>query len=277
MRTPPHEPQPPAEPAAPPGAGAAGAQPAPAPAAAPPPTLRQRLSRYHRHTRGAFTGFLMGFPLALAYYACVLGGIEPDARDAFISFQISVVGETAYALIQAGLALVFLVLVLVLQRKHRFEARYFVPLVFESLVYGALAVAAVTAALHAFDLEPLFPPPDNRWFALASALGEATNEETFFRWVALEVLVWLLHRRAQLRRLVALPIALAFATLVYALVLTFGIQAPSPEWSVLARFATLLVAGTFFGILYLARGYTVAAYTHVFYAVFWLGIHPVLV
>ncbi|MCA9668308.1 MAG: hypothetical protein KC503_22100 [Myxococcales bacterium] len=237
-----------------------------------PNSLRARLRAYHEHTRGAFTGFLMGFPLALTYTLCVVfGPLEPAQRDFFVRLQIQLVGETAYAAVQVSLAVTFLVLIIVLQRRGRFQARYFGPLVVESLFYAALAGLVVWAVMAVFNVRPLYPTPKVS-FALVSALGEAINEETFFRWVLLEALRFVLIRLCQLRRGLALALTLALGTAIYALVGTF--LSPVATAATPLRFATLTLAGLLFGSLYLLRGYTVSAYTHLFYATFWIGVAP---
>lgn len=240
-----------------------------------PNSVRARLRAYHEHTRGAFTGFLMGFPLALAYCLClVFGSAEAAQRDFFIKLQIDLVGESVYAAIQVGLALTFLVLVIVLQRRGRFQARYFGPLVVESLIYAALAGLLVWAVMAIFHVRPLYPTP-RAGFALVSALGEAINEETFFRWILLESLWFVLYRWCHVSRGLALTITLALGTLIYALVGT--LLSPVATVATPLRFATLCLAGLLFGALYLARGYTVSAYTHLFYATFWIGVAPYVV
>lgn len=255
----------------PPGAPPGGAS-SPAPSG-----WRARLLDYHRHTRGAFSGFLMGAPLTLTYALCILlGPLAVEKRDFLIRLLISLTGERVYTGLQIGLAAAFLGLAFVLHRKGKFRPAYLGPLVVEAMVYAALASAAVWFGLRALDLRPAFPPPDEDSFAfVVSALGEAINEETLFRWILLEALLLLGVRVGQLRPLTARGVGLLAGAAIYAAVGIFAAPLATSEAASLAGpLVRLGLAGLVFGCLYYARGYPVCAYTHVFYASFWRGVVP---
>jgi hypothetical protein len=243
-----------------------------------PSDLRARLSAYHVHTKGAFTGFLMGVPLTLAYaLALVFGPLTAEKRDFLIRLQIDLVGETPYKAIQLGLAGAFIVLTLILHRKGRFEPSYFGPLVVESMLYAALASVLVWFALEGLHLKPAFVQPQPGLEPIVSALGEAVNEETLFRWIQLELLYLFAHRVGTLRPWIARSLAVLVGAGVFAAVGTFAAPLVSNDMvGVAGRLFTLAVAGLFFGALYFLRGYPACAYTHVFYATFWGGIRRYL-
>lgn len=253
-------------------------QAASAPPTAAPASLRAKLREYHLHTRGAFTGFLMGVPLTLGYaLSIVFGPLSADKRDFFIRLQIDLVGERIYQGIQIALAGAFVVLTLVLARKGRFRPRYFAPLVIEAMLYAVAASALVWLALKGLQLRPAFAPPVAGLAPVVSALGEAVNQETFFRWILLELLYLFAHRVGKLKPWLAGLLVVLVGTGIYAAVGTFAITLPTNDpVSLAGRFFTLAVAGLFFGALYFARGYPACAYTHVFYATFWLGVVPYL-
>lgn len=260
-------PAPPVSPGAP-----GGAAPPPAPL-----TLRARLADYHRHTRGAFSGFLMGAPLALSYALCILlGPLAVEKRDFFIRLLISLFGERVYTGIQIGLAVAFLVLTVVLHRKGKFKPAYLGPLVVEAMVYAALASAAVWFGLRALELRPAFPSPETDSFAfVVSALGEAVNEETFFRWLLLEGLLVLCVRGGGFGPLQARVLGVVAGAAIYTTVGIFASPLATSELASLAGPALRLgLVGLVFGCLYYARGYPVCAYTHVFFVSFWRGVVP---
>lgn len=242
-----------------------------------PLTRWQQLKDYHRHTRGALSGFLMGAPLALIYALCLLfGPVTAEKRDFFIRQLIDLFGERIYTAIQIGLALSFLLLVFLLHRRGRFRIAYFGPLVVEAMIYATLVSAAVWFGLRALQLKPVFPPPERESFSfVVSALGEAINEETFFRWVLLEALYLLTHRVGELRPLPARGVGIVVGAVIYAGVGVFAVPLATNQAASLAGpFVTLALAGAVFGFLYYARGYPACAYTHVFYTSFWGGVVP---
>ena len=240
------------------------------------PSCLASLKDYHQQTRGALTGFLMGLPLTIGYaLAVTLSPISADARDFLIRLQIELFGEGAFKGIQLAVVATFVVAVVVLWRRGRFHPGYFGPLVVEAMVYAALAVILVHLASVLWHLKPPFAPLKPGYEPVVSALGEAVNEETLFRWVLLELLLWLLAKFAQLPAWLSRVLAVLVSATVYAAVGIFWTPLPSNDLVPLAaRAFTLGVAGLFFGTLYLVRGYPACAYTHVFYATFWSGVAP---
>jgi hypothetical protein len=247
-------------------------QTAPLPPTVAPPGFRA----YHEHTRGSWTGFLMGVPLTFTYaLAIVFGPLSAEKRDFFIRLQISLLGENIYKGLQIGLAVTFIVLVFALARRGRFRPAYFGPLVVESMGYAAFASLVVWIALTGFNLQPAFPKADEGIAPVVSALGEAINQETFFRWILLEALFALAHRVGTLPAWASRALAVIVGTGVYASVGTFLLPLTTNDpVSLAGRFFTLAVSGLFFCVLYFFRGYTACAYTHVFYSTFWRGIKP---
>jgi hypothetical protein len=237
---------------------------------------RGRLAQYHHHTRGAWSGFLMGCPLALIYTLCILfGPVTSEPQDFFIRLLISLFGARTFTLIQVGLTLSFLVLVFTLHRRGRFRVAYFGPLVVESMVYAAVISACVWFGMQALGLKPVFPPSPSGRTALVSALGEAVNQETFFRWILLEVLFLLTHRAGKLKPLQAKIFSVFFGALIYASICMAAID---QGWCGLGALVgpalTTGLAGLVYGVLYFLRGYPVCAYTHVFVATFFSGVAP---
>jgi hypothetical protein len=232
------------------------------------PSTRERLRRYLRHTRGGFTGFLMGAPLALGYVLCVLFGPPLDAheRDFFINLQMELLGPRPYMFVQIGLAVGLLGLVLVLERRRRFDPRLFAPLVVEAMFHATVLSCAVWFGLRALHLQPAYAPASGALEPIVSALGEAVNEETVFRWLLLEALLIVLLRVCRFRRGTGLVLAVLVAALIYAAAGTAIMRDQG--------FVTLGLSGAFYSLLYCLRGYPACAYTHAFYATYWHGVLP---
>jgi len=144
------------------------------------------------------------------------------------------------------------------------------------MIYATALSAALWFGMQALGLKPAFPPPEADSFAfVVSALGEAINEETFFRWILLEALLFLGLRVERRRPLAARGIGVFVGTAVYVVVGVFAVPLATNEVQSLAGPAvTLGLTGLIFGCLYYARGYPACAYTHVFYTSFWGGVVP---
>jgi hypothetical protein len=236
---------------------------------------RGRLRSYLHHTAGPLTGFLMGFPLALIYaVGSALRG--PRAAGDFLTeLQFDVLGATGYLLLQSGLVVAFLVVILVLQRKRRFEWRYFGPLIAESTLYAFLVGALLYALEAALGIQPHHSIHPTREAALLAAVGEAVNEETFFRWILLPALLWLLGKVGLARPWARGLAGLALGSLIYAIIAYFT-GSGMGDTRTAQGFLTFLTVGVVFNGLFLLRGYTVVAYTHLLYAIYWAFATPLL-
>ncbi len=100
------------------------------------------------------------------------------------------------------------------------------------------------------------------------AIGAGVYEEFLFRLVFLSVMVLLfvdlLHLRKDVMTVVAILLAgVLFAACHFPVAHWFGGQ--SPQWG---RFAFLVLAGAWWGVLFVWRGYAVAACSHVFWDFF---------
>lgn len=237
--------------------------------------LQGRWRSYLHHTAGPLTGFLMGLPLALIY--AVGSAIRgPQAAGDFLTrLQFQVLGSTGYLALQVGLVVAFLVVVLVLQRKRRFEWRYFGPLLVESTVYAVVVIAALYALEQALGIPPHRSIHPTRGAALLAAVGEAVNEETFFRWLLVPALLWGLRRLGMKGAWSRGATALVVGAVIYATVAYFT-GSGMGDTRTPQGFVTFLAVGVLFNGLFLLRGYTVAAYTHLLYAIYWAFATPLL-
>jgi hypothetical protein len=234
-----------------------------------------RLRSYLHHTAGPLTGFLMGFPLSLIYTVGMAIRGPTDAGDFFTKLQFDVLGGGGYLAVQAGLALTFLICIWAMQRKGRFEWRYFGPLLVESTVYAAIVILIMHFVEGLLGLEPHHTIHPTREAAVLAAFGEAVNEETFFRWLMVPGVLYLLKKigvRGEISRGAA---GLAVATVIYALIGYFT-GSGMGETRTGAGFLTFLVVGFVFNGLFLLRGYTIVAYTHLLYAIYWAFTAPLV-
>jgi hypothetical protein len=227
-----------------------------------------RLRSYLHHSAGPLTGFLMGFPLALIYtLGTAIRG--PEAAGDFLTrLQFQVLGGTGYLLLQVGLVVAFLIVILLLQRRRRFDWRYFGPLIAEATVYAVIVVLVMYFFEQALGLEPHQSIHPTREAALLAAVGEAVNEETFFRWLMMPGILWLLRKLGMEGIWLRGVVGLVAGSLLYAIVAYFT-GSGMGDTQTAKGFFTFLLIGILFNGLFLLRGYTVVAYTHLLYAIYW--------
>ncbi|MGH7518532.1 MAG: CPBP family glutamic-type intramembrane protease [Gemmatimonadales bacterium] len=142
----------------------------------------------------------------------------------------------------------------------------------ESLVYASV-LGLVTATLTSLLLGGALPFAVGQFAGLGLAsqvmisLGAGLYEELLFRVVLVGTLAWLA------RRLLGNAVAAgAVATLVGALVFSaFHYLGPYGDRLDLGSFAFRAVAGVLFSVLYLLRGFGIAAWTHALYDLMLVG------
>jgi membrane protease YdiL (CAAX protease family) len=178
-----------------------------------------------------------------------------------------------YIALNGALFLLFIVVVLLLRRQHRFDAALVAPLLIESGLYaltmGTLICFVMVDLLH---IDPRLALPPLRAGApspgvLASviiAIGAGVHEELVFRVGLFGGLDLLCGRVMGLSRLWSIAIALVVsATLFSAAHHVIG-----GEPFRVGAFVYRLLCGVFFAGLYQLRGLSVAVYTHTLYDVY---------
>ncbi len=238
-------------------------------------TPQGRFASYLHHTSGPLTGFLMGFPLTLIYSVGTAWRGPKDAGDFFTKLQFEWLGELGYLALQLSLVGVFALAIFILQKRGRFEWRYFGPLIAESTVYAFIVIAIMWSVERYLGLHPHHSLHPTRQAALLAAVGEAVNEETFFRWLMVPAVLWLLRKLGMENRYARGFLGALAASLLYAGI-AFAIGTGMGDTRSFAGFVTLCVIGFLFTGLFVLRGYTVSAYTHLLYAIYWAFTTPLL-
>src|SRR3954465_6336198 len=138
------------------------------------------------------TSLLLVFPLFVVYQIGVLSmPATYNGADLITSQMLRLLHGNAgtYLLVNVGLAIGFLILVLVLRRKNTFDPRLFIPVLFESAIYaltmGSLICFVMIDLLHidpklaiACSATPAQASPGAK---LVLSLGAGVHEELLFR------------------------------------------------------------------------------------------------
>ena len=142
-----------------------------------------------------------------------------------------------------------------------------VPLMWIESVLAAVPVMLVGVVLQGFSASILqeggdAAPADPGVFELASmAVGAGLYEELVFRWILISVVHTLLVDLLKVAEKVAVPVAIAVSSLLF-------MWAHGPEGAAAHLF--YLAAGGWFSVLYLWRGFGIAAGAHIAYDLAWV-------
>lgn len=245
---------------------------------------------YHRASRTATYSFLAALPLILMYEVLIVVVNESALAQVRVGAEVwlkqllAVVGSTGLAAVGA-LVLIAGLVVFWVEREQRIplRARYFVWMILESALYGVLVAIMVSGIVGAI----LSVAPAFSWQAalgssgpMAAALGQAAGsmdlglklalsigagvyEELLFRVMLVGGLFWL-FRRSIPRRALAYSLAALIGALIFSWVHYIGVYG---DVFTLGSFLFRFVFGLVLNVLFLLRGFGIAAWTHALYDV----------
>lgn len=231
-----------------------------------PPT---GLRAYHYYTRSATYGVLSALPLFLLYEAMIVAVNTGTRAPVRVGAEVWLKDLLAMTGARGGLLLVLIAglsaaVAFVLDRDRTIPVRgqYFVGIVLESTVYAivvALLVSNLVSALFA-----VAPPPDgDLWTQLALSIGAGLYEELLFRVLLVGGLALLFRpffEEATAGYLLAALVGAALFSLVHYL-------GPLGDPFELPSFTFRFAFGLALNVLFLWRGFAVAAWTHALYDV----------
>ena len=238
-----------------------------------PVASRATWKAYHTVTRTATYGFLMALPL-LALYEVLLLGASPEP-----GLQVRVGAEVwmrqwLAMLGVAGRHVLTLVVVLIgigvylYERRARIpiRPRYFGWMLAESIVYAwgtAILVSGLVGALLLAAGAESAIAGSGLGTRLALSIGAGVHEELLFR-VLLVGGLYAVLRRVLARRRAAYAVAAVAGALVFSAVHYIG---PLGDVFTLASFTFRFLFGLMLNLLFLWRGFGIAAWTHALYNV----------
>lgn len=221
------------------------------------------------------TSLLLVFPLFVVYQIGVLSMPSTyNGADLVTSQMLHLLHGNArtYFLINVGLALGFLILVLVLRRKNTFDPRLFLPVLLESAIYaltmGSLICFVMIDFLH---IDPKLaiacatgPEQASPAAKLVLSLGAGVHEEILFRLIMVGGGVWLLERGLGLRRWIAIVLAFAISSVLF----SAAHHVIGGEPFRVGAFTYRVLCGLVFATIFQTRGFAVAVYTHALYDIY---------
>lgn len=227
------------------------------------------LRAYHHVTQSATYGVLSALPLFVLYEAMIVAVNMGARRPVRVGAEVWLKDLLAMTGARGGL-LLFLIAAIagatayLLDRNRRIplRGRYFVGIVAESVVYAigvAILVSNLVTALFA-----MIPPPEgDLWTQLALSIGAGLYEELFFRVLLVGGLA-LVFRPFFEDMHTAYLLAAILGAAVFSLAHYVG---PMGDVLELPSFTFRFAFGLALNVVFLWRGFGVAAWTHALYDV----------
>lgn len=200
-------------------------------------------------------------PLFLAYEVGVLFAGNVNGADVVTRAVYGALGRQTYLLVNAAIAVAFLVWLRRTQRWGTLRADVVVPLVLEAAIYALTLGALVTFVLDRVLGLGLTAG------SIVNALGAGVHEELVFRLAVMGGLVAMLQR-VVIQRWLVVVLALAVSSALFSLAHHAG---PHGEPFTTHAFAFRCLAGAVFGLVFWFRSLAHAVYAHALYdiLVYW--------
>ena len=219
--------------------------------------------------KNLLTSLVLVFPLFLVYQVGVLFTLPvlngADFLTVFLFHNLGL-SKGAYLAYTAAVAVAFVIAVVVLRRKQRFDPRLIVPVFVESAIYaltmGSLIVFVMTRVLHVSPRLAGGIADQGLATRFVMSLGAGVWEETIFRLGIMTGVAVLLERVLGLGRWVAVVVALLVSSVLFSAMHHIP---PYGDPLHLGVFLFRVLAGCFFGLVYWFRGFAVVVYTHALY------------
>ncbi|MCC5913082.1 MAG: CPBP family intramembrane metalloprotease [Balneolaceae bacterium] len=229
-----------------------------------------KLSGYFNQTNGILYSYLFCLPLLLLYELLILIS-QPDTsylvrisvdvwmKSFFSFFGLNPVSATLYAAAAIGAIIVF-------RKRHQLKnvkGRYFGYMLGESVVYAILISMSIGLFLGSFlniaadsGLAGL-----SRLQLIALSLGAGLYEELFFRVILVSLLIYFFSKIFRAKN-TAYVVSAVIAALIFSYVHYVGDFA---DTFTLSSFLFRFLFGLALNVIYVVRGFGMAAWTHATY------------
>lgn len=228
---------------------------------------------YHHTTRTATYGFLSALPLWMFYEVMITfvnRGQIAQVRigaEVWLKELLALVGGAQFLIVGLVVLLIGIGIFFYERKQHiPLRGRYFLGIVGESAVYAVMVAVLVSGLVGMiFARIPVMTAaePSGLWSQLALSIGAGVYEELVFR-VLLVGGLYLLLRHTMRQKGGAYPVAAILGAAVFSFVHYLG---PFGDVLTLVSFTFRFVFGLALNVLFLWRGFGVAAWTHALYDV----------
>lgn len=223
---------------------------------------------YARDTRSNTYGFLAALPLFVAYELFLIWMQPADGRMIRVGAEIWTKEVLWMIGINGQLAIGFVVILIgavILWRDRRknvtVRGSYILGLIAESACYAVFFALLISSFVGlVFTVAP--PVAADRITLIGLSIGAGLYEELFFRVILVSGLFFVVRGLSDMRRSRSYAVAAIVGALLFSLVHYIG---PLGDVFSLSTFVFRFLFGLALNVLYVIRGFAVAAWTHALY------------
>jgi hypothetical protein len=228
-------------------------------------SVLQLAARVRRGKPDPLTSVVLTLPVFLIYHIGILWSDKRNGADwvSDLTLQLLHSSVSSYVIVTCAIAALLAGAVFVLRKTGKVRPTALLPVVLEGATWAVLMLVSIGWAIQrivpALSKAALGLGPFEK---IVMAAGAGFHEEVMFR------VVMLSGGALALRSLLSMPPVRAWLAAAVVSSLTFAFVhhlGPNGESITLAAFAFRTLAGLYLALLYGARGFAVAVYTHALY------------
>lgn len=233
--------------------------------------------RYFRVSRSLAASLLFVLPLLAVYELGILADV--NAAAVWVKTPISwlrrhpiqILGANSTLIVNSVAMAVILVAVWRLGRRGALHAGTFLAMLMESIAYALLlGPLALLPLIGRWQFAGVPLHMHHFWAKLVTSCGAGLYEEFLFRLVLLGAVFFMTKELGRLKAVTAGAVALVASAVIFS-VAHFLSPAENPDFS---AFMYRLMAGIVLGLIFLTRGFGIAAWTHALYDIYVLCLVP---
>jgi len=241
--------------------------------------MKDSTARYYERTRDFRNSLVLVLPVMIFYQIAIIpnanaiNGVDFIFRFFVYFFKNKPYAIWLYLAFTGFLVLLMIVLAWIFGRKNRFTWDYVPPLIAECTLYAVvLGAAAVVITRWVVEAQPRVATAahhEGPFTILVISAGAGVYEEIVFRLAIFGGLVRLFRKGLKATRPAAVLVGVIASAALFSLAHYMG-----REEMTLANFTFRFVAGAIFCLLFEARGFAAAVYTHTIYDIIVLFLSP---
>ncbi|HDP69105.1 MAG TPA: CPBP family intramembrane metalloprotease [Candidatus Marinimicrobia bacterium] len=226
------------------------------------------LKVYWRYSKSPFYSLLFTLPMLISYEVLIFSYNHSDIiglrNGADILFRQFFGMFNIYGFYLVGFLVLSALLIAYYFNNRRegnpeFRFQFFILMILESLLFALLMYVIVDKI---GDALLSVPTDQGKKELIVLALGAGVYEEFIFRVVLISGFTFFLKDILRLRAVTSMVVAISAAALIFSLFHYLGSLGDVFD---IQTFLVRFVAGIFLSLLYVLRGYGIAAYTHMIY------------
>jgi len=223
------------------------------------------MNDYLTRSRNLPKSFLFILPL-LAFYeiGIVLYGTETkNAADSIVTMPFEVFGDSATLAFNSLIIIICFCSIFYIEKKKRLSCRIFIPMFFESAVYGFSLGYVILFFVHGYsplDITNLYVHSFIKGIIIS--LGAGIYEEILFRMLLLSILYFVIVKALRINPIIGSLCSILICAFIFSIMHYMG---PSGDSFSISSFSFRLVAGFILSAIFIFRGLGIAVYTHAIY------------